>query len=256
MDKYYSSIFIKSNWNVFSNYITDILLSPAIQQIYLNIYSSQKHVPLNRNDIIQILEELHFFNYQTDFVAEAKKKFLFIYFQASLSSAKILDINAKKVIYLAIFLISCFDKIIGHLYFKFNSYLYKNENVSFFKPKYYSDYEKRRHKESGEFIVESLFGNYDCKMTIKQIIFTLDKENYKNGLSDFQNNFKNAQEKDIESISKDLINILNIYGIDLDNLNYLNYYSKNKYQINKSKDQQKFTFPEHHSISQIDSDDD
>jgi len=256
MDKYYSSIFIKSNWNVFSNYITDILLSPAIQQIYLNIYSSQKHVPLNRNDIIQILEELHFFNYQTDFVAEAKKKFLFIYFQASLSSAKILDINAKKVIYLAIFLISCFDKIIGHLYFKINSYLYKNENVSFFKPKYYSDYEKRRHKESGEFIVESLFGNYDCKMTIKQIIFTLDKENYKNGLSDFQNNFKNAQEKDIESISKDLINILNIYGIDLDNLNYLNYYSKNKYQINKSKDQQKFTFPEHHSISQIDSDDD
>jgi len=117
-----------------------------------------------------------------------------------------------------------------------------------------SSYAIGMQKEPGEFIEESLFGKYECKMTIKQIIFTLDKENYMNKVSDFQNNFKNAHEMDIESISKDFINILTIYEISLENLNYD---STDRYPVNKSKRQQKYySFPEHHSISQIDSDDD
>ena len=51
MDKYYSSIFIKSHWNELSNYIGDILLSPTLQQIYSSIYSSKNHIELNRDDI-------------------------------------------------------------------------------------------------------------------------------------------------------------------------------------------------------------
>jgi len=253
MDKYYSDIFIKHNWNELSNYITDILLSPTLQQIYSSIYSSKKHVELKRDDIKQVLDDLHFFNYATDFVAETKKRFLFIYFQASLSSEKKFDINTKKIIYLVIFLISCFHEIIGHFYLRINCYLYKNENISSPMPQNPSSYAIGREKESGEFIEESLFGEYEYKMTIKQIIFTLDKENYRNGASDFQNNFKKADEMEIGSISKDLIHFLNMYDISLGNLNYN---STDSYPVNKSKRQQKYSFPEHHSISQIDSDDD
>ena len=88
---------------------------------------------------------------------------------------------------------------------------------------------------------------------MKEIIFTLEKEHYMNGLSYFQDNFKNANEKNIEGISKDLINILNIYGVDLDKLNYDSFC---KYPVHKTKIQQKYTFPDHHSILQIDSDED
>ena len=93
MDKYYSDIFIKYNYNELSNYIADILLSPTLQQVYSSIYASKKHVELKRDDIKQVLDDLHFFNYATDFFAETKKRFLFIYFQASLSSEKKLDSN-------------------------------------------------------------------------------------------------------------------------------------------------------------------
>jgi len=253
MDKYNSSIFIKFKWNELSNYIVDILLSPTIQQIYSIIYDSKKHVELKRDDIKQVLDDLHFFNYSTDFVAETKKRFLFIYFQASISSEKKLDINIKKIIYLVIFLISCFHEIIGHLYLRINCYLYKKENISSPIPQNPSSYGIGRQKESGEFIEERLFGDYEYKMTIKQILFTLDKNNYKNDLSDFRKNFKKADERDIENISKDLVNILNMYEISLDDLNYD---STDSYQVNKSRRQQKYTFPDHHSILQIDSDDD
>ena len=254
MDKYYSSIFIKSKWEIISNYIIEILLSPTLQDIYSRLYYSKKHVSLNKNDMKKIMDNLHFFNFRTNFVAETKKRFLFIYIQASISSENDYNTDIKKIIYLVIFLISCMHEILGHLYLRINNYIYKTEKISSPKPKFPSEYAEERDKESGEFIEEQLFGNYNFKMTMKEILFALDKDNYKNGLMEFQNNYKKANEKDIKNnISNELNNILNEFGISLDNLN-IN--SKNKYSVNKSKNQEKYIFPQHHSIEQIDSDDD
>ena len=253
IDKFYSSIFIKSKWEIISNYIIEILLSQTLQDIYSRLYYSKEHVALNESDMKKIMDNLHFFNFRTNFVAETKKRFLFIYIQASISSENDYNTDIKKIIYLVIFLISCMHEILGHLYLRINNYIYKTEKISSPKPKFPSEYAEERDKESGEFIEEQLFGNYNFKMTMKEILFALDKENYKNGLMEFQNNYKKANEKDINNISNELNNILNAFGISL---NKLNINSKNKYSVNKSKNQEKYIFPQHHSIEQIDSDDD
>ena len=254
MDKYYSSIFIKSNWNVLSDYITDILLSPTLKEIYKSLYSDKKQfVPLKREDIKQIMDDFHFFNFSTDSVAETKKRFLSIHIQASFTSEKNYSVDIKKAIYLVIFLISCIHEIIGHLYIRINNYIYKDDKFSSPMPNFPSDYTEERQKESGEFIEESLFGNYQFKMTMKEILFTLDKANYMNGLSAFRTNFKNANKRKINSISNELKVVLDLYGINIGNLNYD---TKIKYPVNKSKNEQKYIFPQHHSIKQIDSDDD
>ena len=121
MDKYYSSIFIKSKWEIISNYIIEILLSPTLQDIYSRLYYSKEHVSLNKNDMKKIMDNLHFFNFRTNFVAETKKRFLFIYIQASLFWEYDYSLDIKKIIYLVIFLISCMREILGHLYLRINN---------------------------------------------------------------------------------------------------------------------------------------
>ena len=253
IDKYYSSIFIKSNWEKISDYIIEILLSPTIQEIYSEIDSSIKRVALNKDDMRKILDDLHYFNFKTNFVAETKKRFLFVYIQASLTSENDYDLNVNKVLYLVIFLITCIHEIIGHLYIRINNYLNKDEKITSPMPNFPSKYAEERGKESGEVIEEKLFGNYKFEMTMKEILFTLDKENYKKGLIEFQKNFQKANEIEINNISNDLKNILNNFGISLAELKVN---SKYKYSVNRSKNQNKFRFPQHHSLLQIDSDDD
>ena len=116
-----------------------------------------------------------------------------------------------------------------------------------------SSYEKGWKKETGEFIEESLFGNYQYKMTMKEILFILDKANYMAGLSAFRTNFKNANNRNIKNISNELKVIASLYRINISNFNYGKKY---KYPVNKNKNEQKYLFPQHHSIKHIDSDDD
>ena len=253
VDKYYSSIFIKSHWEILSDYFCDILYSKPIQEIYSKIYNDSKHEPLDKNDFKKILDDLHFFNFEVDSVAETKKRFLSIYVQASLFSEKTRDINIKKCIYLTIFLIACIHEIIGHFYLRVNQYLYPDEKISSPMPNYPSDYAEERGKESGEVIEENLFGNYQCKMTMKEILFVLDRENYdEKSLTTFRQNFENAHKKDIK-ISDDLKKILDLCKINQKKL-YVEL--KSQYQVNKSKFQLKYSFPQHHNYSLMDLDED
>ena len=120
-------------------------------------------------------------------------------------------------------------------------------------PIYPSDYAKERGKESGEVVEENLFGNYQCKMTMKEIFFTLDKENY-NGksLTTFRQNFENANKIDV-NISDDLKKNLDLYEINQKKL-YLEL--KSQYLVSKSKFQQKYSFHQHHNYSLLDLDED
>lgn len=83
VDKYYSSFFIKSHWEKLSDYICDILCSNPFQEIYSVLYKDFTHEPLDKNDIKNILDDLHFFNFEIDSIAEIKKRFLSIYIRAS-----------------------------------------------------------------------------------------------------------------------------------------------------------------------------
>ena len=81
MDKLYNKIFIKTHWDKLSDYISDILCSQTIKTVFEKIYK----IPIiisDKSEIKKILNNIRFFNYRTSFVAETKKKFLYIYNQS------------------------------------------------------------------------------------------------------------------------------------------------------------------------------
>ena len=123
MDKLDENILIKSNWNITCDYFADILCSETLKSAFMEIYNSDSLFP-DKKEIKEILNSMRFFYYSTDFVAETKKRFLSIYIQASITEKISLNINIKKCIYLALFLITCVHEILGHLYIRIHNYLF------------------------------------------------------------------------------------------------------------------------------------
>ena len=242
-DKYDSNVFIKTHWNILKEYISEILCSNTIKSIYKEIHKKEIII-YDKNQIIKILDNFHFFNYETDCIVETKKRFLFTYVESQLQGNYPQNINLIKLTYLTVFLITCIHEIIGHLFLRIFNYLSENEKLNSPMPLYPSDYAKLRGKESGEKIEELLFGNYKFEMTIKEMIFTLDKENYKKDYLDFNERFSKVNNNDLQ-ISNDLKEILKVYEI---------YISKTdfnlpiKYSVNRTKNLGKIKFPNHHSI--------
>ena len=237
----YNNVFIKSHWNELSDYLADILCSETIKEIYKQMYKMDLIIS-DKIQIKKILDSLKFFNYETDFIGETKKRFLIIYIQSQLKNDYNPNIDLTKLIYLTVFLICCIHEIIGHLYLRINNYL-EDKQINSPQPLYPSDYAKTRKKESGEYIEEMLFGNYNFEMTIKEILFTLDKENYNKNNLTFRENFKKANNQEI-FISNSLKEILNLYDI---NINKIKLNSLEKFFVNKAKNE-KIKFPKHHSV--------
>ena len=131
----------------------------------------------------------------------------------------------------------------AHLLIKIYNYLNKNNKIGSSLPNKPSDYAKKRKKESGEFLEELLFGDYKCSMTIAQILFILDKKNYSTNFIQFRNNFIKCDSIDVDNISSGLMEIMKLYEIDI---NELDYDSKSKYKVSKSKGEEREEFPHQH----------
>ena len=247
-DKCDSNIFIKKHWNELSDYIADILCSPTIKSAYKKLFNSDLLFP-TKDDIKKILNNMRFFTYNTDVVAEAKKKFLSIYMEANIRIIEN-NINIKKSVYLAIFLISSIQEIIGHLYLRIHNYLYPQKKILSPQPnKLKSPYSTIRGKESGEFLEEQLFGNYGFQMTMKQILFILDKSNYNQINHDaFRNKFEAIKDNSVIKQSNELKDIFKLYEIDLSEIANLGSIS---FVVNKSKIKNKIKFPQQHNASKF-----
>ena len=250
IDCYNTELFIKKNWNKFSNYICDILCSPTLKSAFSKTFSFEPIILKNKEYLLKILNEIRFFSFKTNFTAETKKRLLLIYIQANVGNNEAKSVNIKKLIYLAVFLVSCIHEIAGHLSLRVHNYIFKKDQGESPKPKYPSSYARKRKKESGECIEENLFGNYQFKMTIKQILYTLDANNYINENCDnFRSNFTEIKDKSL-NFSDRLNDMLKLYEIKIDKT-ILN--SEAVYTINKSRYNDEIIFPPHHSISRIDS---
>ena len=252
MDKLEEHIFIKSNWDILCDYFSDILTSKAVKSTYIELHKSELLFP-SKEEIINILNNMRFVNYNTDFVAETKKRFLYLYMQSSpITNYLIYGINIKKSIYLAMLLISCIHEIIGHLYKGIYNYLYYDKNdeklLSPMTGLLATDCVKASKKESGEDIEELLFGNYGYDMRIKEILFILDKKNYNSDYKEFNKKFVKVKSKALK-ISNELKKMLQIFDI---NLKKLDLKSSKTYRVNKgNKYQESYKFPQHHSLSQL-----
>ena len=249
-DKYDSNIFIKKHWNILSDYIADILCSPTIKSAYIKLFKSESQF-LTKRDIKKILNNMRFFSFNTDAVAETKKRFLSIYMEATIKIFE-KNINIKKIVYLSVFLITSIHEIIGHLCLRILNYL-NPHGKKIFSPQantLKSPYSIERGKESGEFLEEQLFGNYGFQMTMKQILFILDKINYNQiNHETFRNNFKAINNNSVPKISNDLKNILRLYDIDLNEITSLR--SSRYFEVSKSKIKNIYKFPQQHNTSKF-----
>ena len=248
IDKYDTELFIKQKWNQISEYVCDIFCSPVIKSAFSKAFNFETDVLNNRGYLMKILNEIRFFSFDSNFTAETKKRILLVCVQDYISNNRTKDINIKKLIYLAIFLIACIHEIVGHLSLRIHNYLHKENQA-----KFPTEYRGFRGKESGEFLEGKLFGDYKCQMTIKQILYILDIKNYQyENSDDFMNKFMKLENEKIVP-SQRFNEILNIYEITID---YIKINCKTLYSINKNRYNDKIILPPHHSISQIDSDDD
>ena len=254
IDKYDDELFIKKHWGIFSNYICDILCSLTIFQINTDYFIiNGGHCIINRPEILRILNDIRFFNFQSDFTGLTKKRFLLIYVQGFLrNNYPNANDDIIKLIYLGTILIVFIHEIIGHLNLRIQNYLDKTKKIEFPTPNHPSYYAKGRGKESGEFLEELLFGNYDCRMTIFQIIFILNVENYNVDYKTFKSNFEKCNNSVLNNIPLRLRKIFKAYEIDVKKLNTGN---NEKYQVSKILGGGKIIFPQHHSLFKIDSDD-
>ena len=78
MDKLFDKIFLKSHWDKFSDYISDILCSETMKTVYKEIYKMTMIIT-DKIEIKKILNNIRFFNYRTYFISESKNMFLYIY---------------------------------------------------------------------------------------------------------------------------------------------------------------------------------
>ena len=252
IDNYNTEIFIKKNWNKFSVYVCEILCSPTLKSAFSKTFNFEPIILKNREYVLKILNEIRFFSFTTKFTSETKKRLLLIYIQTYIVNNEVHDIKIKKLIYLAIFLISCFHEIAGNLSLRVYNYIFKKDKEESPIPKYQSSYARKSKKDSGERIEESLFGDYQFKMSIKQILYILDAKNYLYEKCDiFMSGFKNLKDKTL-NFSEKLNNLLKLFEISINKV-VLN--SKEEYIINKGRYNDEILFPPHHSISRLDSND-
>ena len=215
IDKYDSCLFIKKNWKILSDYISRILISPVITSIFTLVCQGEeiRYHCFNKNEIKQIINNIRFFNFQSNFSAITKTRLLLIYAQANMKSDYKESINI--LIYLTLFIINLIHEIIGHLNVRFQQYLYLNKLKSP-KPEKGSKYANERGAESGEFVEEELFGNYQGSMTVQQMLFLLDINNYNYIYHEtFRQKFQEYNTLKITEISDELKEILHLFNIEL-----------------------------------------
>ena len=249
IDKYDSQLYITKNWSILSNYFVKILTSDTIQSLIKVLYPNDT-LFLDEKLMANILKNIRFFNFDTDFIGETKKRFLSIYIQ-SFPPKKNKNDKLKKIIYLAVVLITCFHEILGHLFIRIHNYLNKNNFITSPKPQFGSSYAQKRGKESGENVEELLFGNYKCEITLNQILFILDKNNYSVNYSKFRTNFETiSNNATLENISDELKYILRLYEIKIENSDME---TKELYFVGKYNKEEKIIIeiPPQHSMKKL-----
>ena len=220
MDKFNSKIYIKKNWELWRNYVIDILSSKAIKTAFCSTFPSMKRFDFyDKKELKNILDNIKFFSNKTKFCGLTKKKFLSIYMQSF--PFKTTNTNKMKLNYLGIFVVTCIHEIIGHLFLRIHNYLYKDNILKSPPPKNMSSYTSSRGKESGEYLEELLFGVNRKEINTLQILYILDKNNYNVDFNDFRTKFsllKKEGNAEIAQISEDLKKLFSLYEINFDEI--------------------------------------
>ena len=223
IDKYDSCLFLKKAWEKLSDYISDILTSPVINSIFSLVCEKENENEkilfhcFNKFEIKEIINNIRFFNFDSDFSGSTKSRLLLIYAQSNMKPDYEESINI--LIYIIKFIIILIHEIVGQLNIRYQQFI--NNNFKYIKlkspkPDEGLEYAIKRGAESREFVEEQLFGNYEGKMYLRQILFALDIKNYREVYHEtFREKFKNCKTLQVKDISNELKDILDLFNIKL-----------------------------------------
>lgn len=222
----YSELFVMKNEAPWTNLLANILGSQAIKECITTVFGVNEEINIfnNKANLYEIIKRIRFFIYEANIAACVHDNSLRIYEYGLFIK------DANKSISLLLFysfnIISNIHEISGHLFIRnYNlnnskkKELLDSPNIEEKDYNLYSNYGKRRKKESGEAIEIALFGKRIRELTIKEALFILDASNYIQGINHFKENFRKCNGMKIKEIISPLSKTtLTLLGIDVNDL--------------------------------------
>ena len=229
------------------------LTSPVINSIFSLVCDKENENEtilfhcFNKFEIKEIINNIRFFNFDSDFSGSTKSRLLLIYAQSNMQPNYEESINI--LVYIIKFIITLIREIVGHLNIRYQQFInnnFKNIKLKSPKPDEGSEYAIKRGSESGEFVEEQLLGIYEGKMSLHQILFVLDIKNYREGYHEtFREKFKNCKTFQIKDISNELKDILDLFNIKLSEKDFEN---NKTYSVQKNIKKNKYYVGTHHPM--------
>lgn len=193
-------IYINKIWNIFEEHLitifTSVTMKDALRQLFkdLNLDKDKCYDFLNEDDLKKFFKRTRFFEFQSDILGLTEPSFFinFIYYKGLINSYK--D-KFSKLFNLCLYQILQEHEILGHINIRLQDYISEQEIKS---PKVKRVDKTRENKiyeeaESGDFLESILYGECIYQLSINQILFLLDAENYKVSVDVFRTNFKNCE---------------------------------------------------------------
>lgn len=227
--KYKEALFVCIKRPFWKELVIAILNSKAYINVRKNLYSgSQINYFSDRLFISKIIDEVIFFLYKAPFYGLTIKNTFRIYESAAYTFK--VNKSVSLIIYYGSLIIINIHEIGGHLNVKLQNFYNWNKKfkdspiIDHDEKDKYSNYGKARGKESGEYIEIGLFGKVVKNLTLKEALYILNINNYKNSASVFKEKFSNCNEKELIDLLNDkcLENLLLNLDVDMSEILNLN----------------------------------
>ena len=198
LDRYIHETILNKKWEKF---YYEVFNSKTIKCLIKKVYKYGDKISID--ECKKIIDNVCFFNFNTYFYGQTSS-----FYNVFISSLLDQDGNRNKdkiKFYLIIF-ITFIHEILGHCFVLIQRFLYDDKIMS---PKTtnlnYSYYSNKRTLESGEYIIIQLFGRKIEKLTMKEIWYIFDLENYKLSCEEFLGNFKKCSSIEYNNTIPDII---------------------------------------------------
>ena len=244
---YYKKLFINEKKEIWKELTIKIISSSAIKEVQEIVFKDSYIDFLNDQDYLsQLLDNVKFFIYKTNYAANTNKNSLRIYEFGLYRNNK--NKSLSLVLFYCFNVISNIHEICGHVNIRIQNLNSLDNSVD--SPEIednisdlYSEYGRLRKREAGETIEILLFGRKVEEITINEALFILNPFNYKNGKDKFKEGFSKCNNKNLEDLVNKIVDeaYFKPLGIKIAELpkNAHTYYSS-KINVNKENKNTKF----------------
>ena len=204
---YKTKLFVMKNKNTWKELTINILNSKALKEAQEYLFESAYiDILSDREFLSEVIENINFFIYKTNFIASSKRYSQKIYEYGLYRKLDDINLDLSLLIFYAFNNISNIHEIPGHLNvsiqnrFNSNNKSFESPDIQKYNSQLFSSYAKSRGKESGETIEIILFGRKIDELTTKEALFSLDPLNYIHGLKSFKERFKKCNQYELKDL--------------------------------------------------------